>query len=69
MVFVSSAAHLMGGGLPSVLYHIYQLWGEKEGLSSAMLPVPTAKGFAQETTSEPSLFTEQLPEASEIPKQ
>lgn len=62
-VFVSSAAPLMGGGLPSILYHIYQLGGvEKEGLSLAMLPVPTAEVFAQETTSEPSLFTGQLPE-------
>lgn len=30
MVLVSSATSLMSGGLPSIPYHIYHLWGEKK---------------------------------------
>lgn len=30
MVLVSPAAPLMGGRLPSILYHIYLLWGKKK---------------------------------------
>lgn len=68
MVLVSPAAPLMGGRLPSILYHIYLLWEKKAALSLAMLPVPAIEVFAQETASEPSLFAGQLPEENEIPK-